>query len=77
MSENSFSILEFKSIYCKKYDIFGMDLEGNLVVSKKVFNEIQSYLNSIEKTLKSDSINNLKLGQRLPNIKEKTDYFHQ
>lgn len=44
MSENSFSILEFKSIYCKKYDIFGMDLEGNLVVSKKVFNEIEQFI---------------------------------
>lgn len=44
---------------------------------KKVFTDIQSYLISIEKALKDDSINNLKLGQRLPNIKEKTDDLHK
>lgn len=44
MSKNNFSILEFRSIYCKKYDIFGMDLQGNLVVPKKVFNEIKQFI---------------------------------
>lgn len=44
MSKNNFSILEFRSIYCKKYDIFGIDLEGNLVIPKKVFNEIKQFI---------------------------------
>jgi|GEM_PF-3913292 len=44
MSKNSFSILEFRSIYYKQYDIFGMDLQGNLVVPKKVFNEIKQFI---------------------------------
>lgn len=44
MKQNSFTILEFKSIYYKKYDIFGLDLQSNLVVPKKVFDEIKQFI---------------------------------
>lgn len=44
MKQNSFSILEFKSIYYKKYDIFGLDIQNNLVVPKKVFDEIRQFV---------------------------------
>lgn len=44
MKQNSFSILEFKSIYYKKYDIFGLDIQNNLVVPKKVFDEIKQFV---------------------------------
>lgn len=44
MKQNSFTILEYKSIYCKNYDIFEMDRENNLVVPKKIFDEIKQFI---------------------------------
>lgn len=44
MKQNSFTILEFKSIYYKKHNIFGLDLQNNLVVPKKVFDEIKQFI---------------------------------
>lgn len=51
--KNSFCISEYKSIYFKKDNlIFGIDLENNLVVSKKVFDEIKQFiLKNSEQTL--------------------------
>ncbi len=43
MKQNSFSILEYKSIYYNKDDIFYKDIEHNLVVPKKVFDEIKKF----------------------------------
>ena len=50
---NCFCISEYKSIYFKKDNlIFGIDLENNLVVSKKVFDEIKQFiLKNSEQTL--------------------------
>jgi 5-methylcytosine-specific restriction enzyme subunit McrC len=43
--KNSFCISEYKSIYFKKNNvIFGIDLQNNLVVSKKVFDEIKQFI---------------------------------
>jgi 5-methylcytosine-specific restriction enzyme subunit McrC len=45
MKQNSFSILEFRSIYSKKDNaIMGLDLNYNLVVPKKVFDEIKQFV---------------------------------
>lgn len=44
MKKNSFSLLEYKSIYYKKYEIFGIDLEDNLVVPKRIFDEIKKFI---------------------------------
>ena len=51
--KNSFCISEYKSIYFKKDNvIFGIDLQNNLVVSKKVFDEIKQFiLKNSEQTL--------------------------
>lgn len=43
--QNSFTILEYKSIYCKKDNfITGLDTSGNLVVSKKTFAEVKHFI---------------------------------
>jgi len=44
MKQSSFTLLEYKSIYCKNYDIFEMDRQNNLVVPKKVFDEIKQFI---------------------------------
>ncbi|HEO99710.1 MAG TPA: restriction endonuclease [Epsilonproteobacteria bacterium] len=45
MKQNNFSILEFRSIYSKKDNsIMGLDLNYNLVVSKKIFDEIKEFV---------------------------------
>lgn len=52
MKQNSFSILEYKSIYYKSYDIYAKDLAGNLVVPKKVFDNLKQFvLKNSEQTL--------------------------
>lgn len=44
---------------------------------KKVFADIHNYLEAIEKSVKLDKINHLKLEQRLPIIKDKTIELHE
>ena len=44
MKQNSFSILEYRSIYYKSYDIYAEDFAGNLVVPKKVFDELKQFI---------------------------------
>jgi len=45
MKNNSFVISEFKSIYYKKdNEFFGFDINENLVVTKKVFEEIKQFV---------------------------------
>ena len=52
MKQNSFSLLEYRSIYYKSYDIYGLDFAGNLVVPKKVFNDLKQFiLKNNEQTL--------------------------
>lgn len=52
MKQNSFSILEYKSIYYKTYDIYAEDFAGNLVVPKKVFDDLKQFvLKNNEQTL--------------------------
>lgn len=52
MKQNSFSILEYKSIYYKSYDIYAEDFAGNLVVPKKVFDDLKQFvLKNNEQTL--------------------------
>lgn len=52
MKQNSFSILEYKSIYYKSYDIYEKDFAGNLVVPKKVFDDLKQFvLKNNEQTL--------------------------
>ena len=52
MKQNSFSILEYKSIYYKSYDIYAEDFAGNLVVPKKVFDDLKQFvLKNDEQTL--------------------------
>ena len=52
MKQNSFSILEYRSIYYKSYDIYAKDLTGNLVVPKKVFDSLKKFvLKNSEQTL--------------------------
>ncbi|WP_375722926.1 McrC family protein [Arcobacter sp. KX21116] len=52
MKQNCFSILEYKSIYYKSYDIYAKDYDGNLVVPKKVFNDLKQFvLKNNEQTL--------------------------
>ena len=47
MKHNSFVISEFKSIYYKKdNEFFGFDINENLVVTKKVFEEIKQIKNT-------------------------------
>jgi len=52
MKQNSFSILEYRSIYYKTYDIYAEDFAGNLVVPKKVFDDLKQFvLKNNEQTL--------------------------
>ena len=52
MKQNSFSILEYRSIYYKSYDIYAEDFAGNLVVPKKVFDDLKQFvLKNNEQTL--------------------------
>ncbi len=52
MKQNSFSILEYRSIYYKSYDIYAKDFAGNLVVPKKVFDSLKQFvLKNDEQTL--------------------------
>ena len=45
MKQNSFSILEFRSIYSIKDNIMmGLDLNNNLVVPRNVFDEIKQFI---------------------------------
>lgn len=44
MKQNSFSILEYRSIYYKSYDIYAQDYAGNLVVPKNVFDSIKQFI---------------------------------
>jgi 5-methylcytosine-specific restriction enzyme subunit McrC len=52
MKQNSFSILEYRSIYYKSYDIYAKDFAGNLVVPKNVFDSLKQFvLKNDEQTL--------------------------
>lgn len=52
MKQNSFSILEYRSIYYKSYDIYAKDFAGNLVVPKNVFDSLKQFvLKNSEQTL--------------------------
>ncbi|MCG3717804.1 McrC family protein [Aliarcobacter butzleri] len=52
MKQNSFSILEYKSIYYKSIDTYEKDFAGNLVVPKKVFDDLKQFvLKNNEQTL--------------------------
>jgi 5-methylcytosine-specific restriction enzyme subunit McrC len=52
MKQNSFSILEYKSIYYKSTDTYEKDFAGNLVVPKKVFDDLKQFvLKNNEQTL--------------------------
>lgn len=52
MKQNSFSILEYRSIYYKSYDIYAQDYAGNLVIPQKVFDSIKQFiLKNNEQTL--------------------------
>jgi len=52
MKQGNFSILEYRSIYHKSYDIYGEDITGNLVVPKKVFDDLKQFvLKNNEQTL--------------------------
>ena len=50
--KNSFSILEYKSIYYNKEDTYELDLRRNLAVPKKVFDDLKQFvLKNNEQTL--------------------------
>lgn len=52
MKQNSFSILEYKSIYYNKENTYELDLQKNLAVPKKVFDDIKQFvLKNNEQTL--------------------------
>jgi len=44
MKQNSFTILEYKSIYYKSYDIYALDYSNNLVVPKKIFDDLKQFV---------------------------------
>lgn len=44
MHQTNFSILEYKSIYFKPSDIYGIDYNDNLVVPKKIFDDLKKFI---------------------------------
>jgi len=42
--KNSFSILEYRSIYCNKHNEYKLDSSKNLAVPKKVFDELKQFV---------------------------------
>jgi len=78
-----FSLLENQKVIDRIWIPYHVGLEyqrrrlGIVRTEKKVFNDIEVYLESIRKSLKSDKINNLKLEQRLPHIKSETEKLHE